>query len=152
MSAVIWTFERDQEGPAYVEGLDAAGRAAGMAVFGPRRRVLVIPAATIERVAAQLESRGKVARGYLGLGLQAVRIDRAGTIGAMVMSVDAEGPGARAGVRQGDILTGWNGEPVSSVGALLRRLGHASVGTSVMLALRRGGDDHTVDLQIGERP
>jgi S1-C subfamily serine protease len=50
--------------------LDSTGRAIGMAVFGPRRRVLVIPSATIERVAAKLETHGRVPRGYLGLGLQ----------------------------------------------------------------------------------
>ena len=67
--------------------LDASGQAFGMAVFGPRRRVLVVPAATIARVAAQIEAHGKVARGYLGLGLQPVRLDRDGGVGAMVMSV-----------------------------------------------------------------
>ena len=49
--------------------LDAGGRAFGMAVFGPRQRVLVIPAATIERVAAGLETHGRIARGYLGLAV-----------------------------------------------------------------------------------
>src|SRR3954454_2758070 len=58
--------------------LDAAGRAFGMAVFGPRRHILVIPSATIERVAAQLESHGRVTRGYLGLGLGAQGADRTG--------------------------------------------------------------------------
>jgi len=53
--------------------LDAAGSAIGMAVRGARR-VLVIPSATIERVAGQLESRGRIARGYLGLGLQPVKL------------------------------------------------------------------------------
>ncbi|WP_204280305.1 hypothetical protein, partial [Raoultella ornithinolytica] len=38
--------------------VNAAGQAFGMAVFGPRRRVLVIPSATIERVATKLESHG----------------------------------------------------------------------------------------------
>jgi S1-C subfamily serine protease len=132
--------------------LDADGRAFGMAVFGPRRRVLVIPVATIARVAAQLEARGKIARGYLGLGLQPVRLDREGGIGAMVMSVDANGPGAKAGIHQGDVIAAWNGTPIASLTAMLRALGPASVGTSVALSLRRGGDTRTVDLVIGERP
>ena len=68
--------------------LDAAGQAIGMAVFGPRRRVLVIPSTTIERVAAKLESHGRIARGYLGLGLQPVAIEGGDGSGAMVMSVD----------------------------------------------------------------
>lgn len=142
------SLRREAEGgPA----LDAEGRAFGMAVFGPRRRVLAIPAATILRVAAQLEARGKIARGYLGLGLQPVRIERDGGTGAMVMSVDADGPGARAGIRQGDVLTAWDGKAISSVGAMLRALGPASVGTTVALTLARGGEARAVELVIGER-
>jgi len=55
--------------------IDAAGQAIGMAVFGPRRRVLVIPSATIERVATRLEKHGHIPRGYLGLGFQLVAIE-----------------------------------------------------------------------------
>src|SRR5580704_17198023 len=71
--------------------LDASGRAFGMVVFGPRRRVLVIPAATIERVAALLATHGKVPRGYLGLGLQPTQLDGGEGLGVMVMSVDPNG-------------------------------------------------------------
>ncbi len=76
--------------------LNAVGQAIGMAVFGPRRRVLVIPSATIERVAAKLENYGRIARGYIGLGLQPVALQGDGELGVMVMSVDPEGPGAAA--------------------------------------------------------
>src|ERR1700751_3359017 len=63
--------------------IDATGRAIGMTVFGPRRRVLVIPSATIDRVAARLEKYGHIPRGYLGLGLQLVAIE-GGERGVMV--------------------------------------------------------------------
>ena len=99
--------------------LDAAGRAVGMAVFGPRRRVLAIPSATLERVAAQLENHGRIARGYLGLGLQPVQLDDGG-LGAMVMTIDRDGPGTAAGVRQGDVIVRWNGVPIETVQALIR--------------------------------
>ena len=62
-----------------------------MTVFGPRRRVLVIPSVTIARVAARLEAHGRIPRGYLGLGLQSMTIDGGGS-GVMVMSVDPKGP------------------------------------------------------------
>jgi S1-C subfamily serine protease len=164
-SGVAWRSIRGGEIDARIEldlslrrhaegglALDASGQAFGMAVFGPRRRVLVIPAATIVRVAAQIEAHGKVARGYLGLGLQPVRLDRDGGVGAMVMSVDGDGPGAKAGVRQGDVLQAWDGQPIGSVNALLRALGPASVGKTVALSLRRGGETRAVVLEIGERP
>jgi S1-C subfamily serine protease len=132
--------------------LDADGHGFGMTVFGPRRRVLVIPGSTIARVAVQLEAHGKVAQGYLGLGLQLVRLDREGGIGAMVMSVEGDGPGARAGVQQGDVISAWDGAPITSVDAMLRALGPSSVGARVALSLRRGGETRVVDLVIGERP
>ncbi len=164
-SGVAWRSMRGGEIDARIEldlslrrhaegglALDASGQAFGMAVFGPRRRVLVIPAATIARVAAQIEAHGKVARGYLGLGLQPVRLDRDGGVGAMVMSVAGDGPGAKAGVRQGDVLQAWDGQPIGSVNALLRALGPTSVGKTVALSLRRGGETRAVVLEIGERP
>lgn len=131
--------------------LDAAGRAFGMAVFGPRRRVLVIPAATIERVAAQLEARGRVVRGYLGLGLQPVRLAGGGA-GVMVMSVDPQGPGAAADIRQGDVIAAWNGRPIGGVQTLLRALGPDSVGSTVTLSLQRAGAPLEASLTIGEKP
>jgi S1-C subfamily serine protease len=130
--------------------LDAARRPLGMAVFGPRRRVLVIPAITIERVATQLENHGRIPRGYLGLGLQAIRLDHGG-VGAMVMSVDGQGPGAAAGVRQGDVVVAWDGSQVQSVQKLLRALGPNSVGTTIVLSLKRGGEPMEARLTIGER-
>ena len=132
--------------------LDAAGQSIGMAVFGPRRRVLVIPSTTIERVAAKLESHGHIARGYLGLGLQPVAIDGNDGSGAMVMSVDPHGPGALAGIHQGDILVAWNGEPIRHMRSLLRALGPDSVGQTVTLGLRRAGQTQQVPLTITERP
>jgi S1-C subfamily serine protease len=131
--------------------LDVTGRAFGMAVVGPRRRVLVIPSATIERVAAKLETHGRIARGYLGLGLQSVRLDDGG-VGVMVMSVDAKGPGAAAGVRQGDVIVAWNGQSIRGVQTLLRALGPDSVGSSVRLSLTRAGEPAEISLTIRERP
>src|SRR5579859_421103 len=75
---------------------DAAGRAFGMAVNGPRRTTLVIPAATIERVATVLDRQGRIRRGYLGLGLQPLTISGTEDIGAIVISIDPKGPGAAA--------------------------------------------------------
>ena len=131
--------------------LDASGHSFGMAVFGPRRRTLVIPMATIDRVADVLATKGRIARGYLGLGLQPVKLDGGGT-GAMAISVDPKGPGAAAGVRQGDVIVAWNGEPVRGVYQLVRALGPDSVGANVKLTLRRGGEPIEATLTIGERP
>ena len=131
--------------------IDANGRTIGMTVFGPRRRVLVIPSATIERVAARLEKHGHIPRGYLGLGFQLVAIEGGGR-GVMIMNVEPQGPGAKAGVHQGDTIVTWNGEPIRHVRSLLRALGPDSVGQTVTLGLRRGGETRNIALTIAERP
>lgn len=131
--------------------IDTAGQVFGMAVFGPRRRVLVIPTATIARVAARLETHGRIPRGYLGLSLHPVAVEGGGG-GAMVVSIDAKGPAAVAGIHQGDVLIGWDGQPLGGVRPLLRSLGADSVGRQITFELRRGGQTSRVALTIGERP
>jgi S1-C subfamily serine protease len=145
-------IELDVRLPHSQEGglaLNASGEPFGMAVLGPRR-VLTIPTATIERVAAQLERSGRIARGYLGLGLQPLRLDDG--IGAMVMNVDKTGPSAAAGIRQGDVIVAVNGEKLSGVRALSRSLGPQSVGTTVDLTVHRGGEPLHFKVTIAERP
>ncbi|EYD72914.1 hypothetical protein Rumeso_04790 [Rubellimicrobium mesophilum DSM 19309] len=141
--------------PRAAEGglaVDAEGRPFGMAVHGPRRSTLVIPGATIERVAAHLLEHGRVGRGYLGLGLQPVRIDASGEHGVLVSSVDEAGPGRQAGLLQGDIITRFGGEPVGGMRGLMARLGPDSIGRTVEIGVLRGGAPTVVTLTIGERP
>jgi S1-C subfamily serine protease len=148
-------LELDLRLPRGAEGglaLDAAGQAFGMVVLGPRRRVLVIPTATVARVAATLQRHGRVPRGYLGLRLQSVRAEGDGAAGAMVMGVDPSGPGAAAGLRQGDVITGWAGQPVASAQALLRAIGPDSVGQAFSVVAMRAGQQVELTLTVGERP
>jgi S1-C subfamily serine protease len=144
------------EGGALV---DAQGRVVGMAVLGPRRRALAIPASTIDRVVDQLLAKGHVFRGYLGAGLQPVRLGRAAEgaqasgsgRGILVVSLDPDGPAARAGVLVGDIVTAWNAKPVDRVREVMRSLGPDSVGQAVDLGLLRGGAPAALRVVIGER-
>ena len=130
--------------------LDAEGALIGLVLFGPRRRALVIPAETIDRVAPVLAEKGRVARGYLGAGLHPVR--HVGLHGAMVMSLDEDGPAKQAGLFIGDVITAWNGEVVRGPRELIRRLGPDSVGQTVTLSLVRGGAEEKATLTVGERP
>jgi S1-C subfamily serine protease len=150
-------LDRRAEGGAV---LDTQGKAIGMAVFGPRRSALAIPAQTIERVADQLMAKGRIARGYLGLGLQPVRLDEAlakslslaEPRAAIVVSVDPQGPGRQAGILQGDVVATWNGEPVRGVRDVFRRLGSDAVGQKAELTIVRAGKPITASVTIGERP
>lgn len=130
--------------------LDGTGALIGLVLFGPRRRPLLIPAETVERTVATLKEKGHVARGYLGAGLHPVR--HAAVKGAMVMSLDDDGPARAGGLHLGDIVTAWNGEEVQGPRDLLRRLGPDSVGTAVSLSIVRGGEKREMSVTIGSRP
>ena len=122
----------DEGGPV----LDAAGGLLGMSTAGPRRRALVIPAATIDRVLDPLLAEGRIARGWLGVGLQPVMVpdslrEAAGRdSGMMVVSLAAGGPAAAAGVLPGDIMLDLDGTPVRRARALAAAMGPERIGQS----------------------
>jgi S1-C subfamily serine protease len=143
------TLDLVAEGGAVI---DAAGALIGMGVLGPRGRVLAIPAETIARVAPRILSEGTLGRGYLGLGLHPVPGGAAGEPGVIVISLDPEGPGAKAGVLVGDVIVAWNGEPIRRLRDIFRRLGSDVVGTEITLGVLRAGARTEVTLHAGKRP
>ncbi len=131
--------------------IDGSGQAFGMAVRGPGGRTLIIPTATINRIASQLAEHGRVPVAYLGAGLKDVPLTDGGS-GAMVMTLDPDGPASAAELLQGDIIVSWAGQRMPNVGTLLRGLRATPVGTTIPLGLRRGGSPLEVDIMIGDRP
>jgi S1-C subfamily serine protease len=138
--------------------LDAAGARLGISTFGPRGRVLVIPAATVERVLPALLEHGRIARGWLGVGLHPVAVpdalrEQAGQqSGAMVMSIAADGPAAKAGIVAGDIVLTVNGAPARSLRRIAAELGSGSIGRAAELRLIRGGAVLSLQAMIEARP
>jgi S1-C subfamily serine protease len=140
---------------------DAQGRVAGITTSGLSRSTsLAIPTSTVNRVTEQLVSKGRIARGYLGLGLQAVRLPDSlkGSLGLtsdgglIVVSVEQGGPGESAGILVGDILVALEGTSVSDSDAVQGVLGPESVGKTVRLLLVRGGQRAEIPVTVGERP
>jgi S1-C subfamily serine protease len=144
----------EEGGPVF----DAAGGWLGMTTFGPRGQVLVIPAATVERIAPALLAAGRVPRGWLGVALRPVAVpdelrQAAGeATGLMVMSLTPEGPAAKAGVVAGDIILSVDGASARRLRSVLAQLGADSVGKAVSLRVIRGGAVVTVEATITERP
>ena len=144
---------REEGGPV----VDAAGACLGMSTFGPRDQVIVIPAATIQRVVPQLLKDGRIPRGWLGVALQAVAVpdalrESAGqSSGLMVMSVVENGPAAQAGIVAGDIILSVDGTPAHRFRRMSRLLGADSIGRKVDIRLIRGGAVVTVQTKIAER-
>lgn len=138
--------------------LDANGARLGFTTFGPRRQVLVIPSATVERIVPLLLKEGRVARGWLGVALQpvavpdALRASAEQTSGLMVMQLADNGPCAQAGVLAGDILLAIDGEPARPFRRIAQRLGPDSIGRQVQLKLIRSGATLSLSATIAARP
>lgn len=139
--------------------VDVQGRVIGINTSGPRRMVLTIPAATVNRVVGQLIEKGHISRGYLGVSLQPVHLPDAlkatlnlsGSGGVIVVNVEAGGPADHSGVLIGDVLVALDGIPVSDTGELLALLGPERVGKTVSATIVRGGTLTELAITIGER-
>lgn len=146
--------------------LDARGRLIGLSTSGPRRRALVIPAATVDRVLDPLLKDGRIARGWLGVGVQPVPIAGIRTaianrqMGLMIESLAEGGPAQKAGLFQGDIILDIDGKPVldreprpaSFMRILTEHLGPERVGKQVSLRILRADIVHQVTVTVAARP
>ena len=145
---------REEGGPVF----DAAGACLGMSTFGPRGQVIVIPTATIERIVPLLLKDGRIARGWLGVALQAVAVPDAlretadQSSGLMVMSAVEDGPAAKAGIVAGDIILSVDGTSTHRFRRIAKHFGSDSIGRKADLRLIRGGTVITVQTLIAERP
>jgi len=141
--------------------VNSDGRVVGMATprfarFG----AIAIPAAVIERVVDTLLKKGRIPHGYLGVGLQPVRLPEAlrqslkreERTAAIVLEVEPEGPAHRAGIVIGDILVTLAGHPVARVEDVHSQLSDEAIGKSLPLRLVRGGAAQEVNIVVGERP
>jgi S1-C subfamily serine protease len=141
--------------------VNAGGRVVGINTSGlARATALTVPASTVARVAGQLLARGHVARGWLGIATQPVRLPAAlqrslGTEadgGLVVVNVEPDSPADRGGLLIGDILLALDDQPVRDPGDVLAALGGDRIGKVVTLRVARGGRAEQVAVTVGERP
>jgi len=131
--------------------VNTAGEALGIATpVLSRIAGLAIPASTIDRVADEILSRGRIAHGYLGVGLQPVELPDHQK-GLIVLSLEPAGPAATAGVLIGDILTSLGGSPVVDTDDIQAALETHRVGQPIAAVLSRGGVSQTIAITVGER-
>jgi S1-C subfamily serine protease len=140
--------------------VNARGEALGMATSGPRRSAVTIPASTVNRVVDQILTRGRVPRGYLGVGMQPVVFPE-GTAkalglntehGLLVILLEPDGPAAKAGVVIGDILVRIAGKDLRGLRSLQPALDGENIGKPVTVDLVRGGTLLQLQIVVGERP
>jgi S1-C subfamily serine protease len=132
--------------------VNVAGETLGIATSALSRIAgVAIPSATIDRVVDQILTRGRVSRGYLGVGLQPVELpDHRKAL--IVLSLAPEGPAALAGVLMGDILVSLAGAPVADTDDIQTALESHPVGQPVEAGIVRGGVSETIHITVGERP
>ena len=141
--------------------VDTQGHILGINTSGLRRGAgLTIPASTVNRVVDVLLVKGRIARGYLGVGMQPVRLPDAMQTtlvpptdsGLIVLSVEPGGPAGRAGLLIGDILFALDGAPVRDTDDVQAVLGPERVGQTVRASIIRGGAVQELMITVGERP
>ena len=141
--------------------VDTQGRVVGINTSHlSRAGAVALPTATINAVVDQLVAKGKIARGYLGLSMQPVRVSDATKTalnlaengGLIVIAVEPAAPAEQGGVLIGDILIGIEGTAVSDTNEVQGLLGPDRVGKPITVRLIRGGVDTTITLTVGERP
>ncbi|HEX8096969.1 MAG TPA: Do family serine endopeptidase [Pyrinomonadaceae bacterium] len=122
-----------------------------------------LPAKEAEFVYRQIASQGKVRRGYLGITLDTVKGEYARVYGlpeakgAIVTNVqDPQGPAGKAGMQANDIITEFNGQPVTGAQDLINKVASTPVGQSVSVTVLRDSngqlEKRALSVTLGERP
>ena len=147
-------------GPAFNLNGEVVG--INTAIFSPSGGnvgiAFAIPASTAQEVVNDLIQNGAVSRGYIGVQIQPVTQDiadslgLAGTKGALVSNAPEDGPGKKAGIVAGDVITAVDGKEVASPKELARMIGAMQPGKSVAVTLWRKGATETVSLTLGQLP
>lgn len=101
---------------------------------------------------------GKVVRGYLGVGIQDLNPDLAKSFGikdakgALVSDVKEESPADHAGIKQGDVITKYQGVSIEDAVALQRLVTRTPVGSHVPVTVIRDGREREVTVTVNEQP
>ena len=114
-----------------------------------------IPSQLAHAISAQLIQHGKIEHGYLGIAMNDVMPDNAhffnlkDASGAIVAEVTPDSPASKAGLQQGDVITGINGARIDDSSALQVQVSEMSPGTPITLKVVRNGQPTTVRLTVG---
>jgi serine protease Do len=117
-----------------------------------------VPSNLARWVMDSLVKNGRVERGLLGVMIQnltpdlakAFKVDR--TAGALVGDVTPGGPADKAGLKSGDVITQFNGQPIEDASQLKLRVAESTPGTQVQLSVNRNGESRTFDVTLGNLP
>lgn len=117
-----------------------------------------IPSAIAKPIIDQLRVHGKVERGWLGVSMQEVTVEIAkafglpGIAGSLINEVTPNGPGAKAGIKQGDIILAYDGHDIATVHDLPRLVAQTPIGRAIDLKVWRNKRTITLHAVIAARP
>jgi len=116
-----------------------------------------IPINMAKSILADLKTKGKVTRGWLGISVQDISDDIAKNLnhknksGALVSDVFKGDPADKAGIKVGDIITSINGKPIKNTHDLLLTIASLQVGQKMNIAAIRDGKEMTFQVTVAER-
>ncbi len=119
---------------------------------------LAVPANMVSFVADSLVKNGKVVRGFLGVNVQKISPDLAESFklksrdGALVSEVKPDAPAAKAGLKEGDVITAINGQAINDYSELSLFVASIPPGTKLSLDVLRDGKKQQIVATAGERP
>ena len=143
--------------------VDAAGRVVGINTLilsqggGNEGLGFAIPSNAVRAVYDQLKAHGRVRRGTIGAAVQSISPVLAAALklpqdsGALVSDVDADGAGAAAGLRMGDVVVALDGSPIENGHQLDVNLYRRGDATRVALQVLRGADRLTLSMAVEAR-
>ena len=117
-----------------------------------------VPVSMARPVYDSLVATGKVVRGYLGVGIQDLNQELARSFdlkeakGALVSNVAEDSPAEQAGLKQGDVIVGYQGAPIEDAVVLQRKVTRTPVGTKVPVQVVRNGKAMDLTVTVGEQP
>ena len=117
-----------------------------------------IPSNLAMQIKDQLVKNGKVTRGRIGVVIQSVTQDLAESFGmkapkgAIVSQVEKDGPAAKAGLQEGDIITAVNGRAIDDSVDMPVIIGSMAPGSIAKLSIIRNNKDMTLDVKVEEAP
>ncbi len=147
-------------GPTFNTGGEVMG--VNTAIYSPSGGsvgiAFAIPASTVKTVVKQLQEKGTVSRGWIGVQIQPVTPEIADSLGlkkaggALVAEPQTNSPAEKAGIGSGDVITSVNDRPVRDARELARTIGSMAPGEQVKLNVLQKGQDKTVTVTLGELP
>jgi serine protease Do len=147
-------------GPAFDMNGDVVG--VNTAIYSPSGGSVGIgfdiPADTAKRVIGELQQKGYVTRGWLGVEVQPVTSAIADSLGmkkaegALVAEPQPDSPAADVGIKAGDVITAIDGQPIKDARALAEKIATSAPRSKAQVTILRDGNTQTMDVTLGTMP